>query len=244
MADTKYTYSISVDFPNQKVAPSKLTQEINDSSISSALLLYINTNDDDCDIWFDGVLSGADETTLDGLVAAHDGVDLDVPCCIPTMSSDPENHYEGDMWWNTTSKHLKIYDGTGDRVIVDVFGNDYESASSSGESSTSSSSFQDKLSHTTASLTGTYRVGWHSVVRAGTADTTGEVRLYNSTDTAVVGALQAYFPSSTTERIQVGGFAEVVFSGSAKTFKVQWRDQAGGNTQYIEDARIELWRVS
>lgn len=69
---TKYTYSISTDFPNGKVAPSRLTQEIQASSISIALD-YINTSGDDCDIWFKDVLSSGDQTTLDGVVAAHSG---------------------------------------------------------------------------------------------------------------------------------------------------------------------------
>lgn len=76
MAATKYTYSISTDFPNQKVNSDLLEQEIDESSISTALS-YIFTEGDVCDIWFDDVLSGPDQTTLDGLVAAHQGTDTD-----------------------------------------------------------------------------------------------------------------------------------------------------------------------
>ena len=74
MADYKYT--ISTAFPNQAVAGDKLKNEINASSIASAPLELVNTDadSDECKIKFDGSLSGADETTLDGLVAAHDGV--------------------------------------------------------------------------------------------------------------------------------------------------------------------------
>jgi hypothetical protein len=75
MAQT-YTYSISVDFPNGKVAPDVLTDQINDSSISTGVLQYINvaiSAADNCDIVFDVALSAGDVTTLDGLVAAHDG---------------------------------------------------------------------------------------------------------------------------------------------------------------------------
>jgi len=72
MAATKYTYSISGDFPNAKVATDKLSDQIEASSIATALDC-INTHGDDCDIWFEDALSGADQTTLDGVVAAHDG---------------------------------------------------------------------------------------------------------------------------------------------------------------------------
>jgi hypothetical protein len=72
MASTKYTYSISTDFPNEKVSVSRLTSEIQTSAIITALS-SINTNGDDCDIWFKDALSGGDETILDNLVAAHSG---------------------------------------------------------------------------------------------------------------------------------------------------------------------------
>jgi hypothetical protein len=72
-----YTYSISVDFPNAAVAPDVLTDQINDSSISSGVLEGITLRTPDtanCYIVFDVALSAPDVTTLDGIVAAHTGV--------------------------------------------------------------------------------------------------------------------------------------------------------------------------
>lgn len=77
MADTKYTYSVASDFPQAAVSPEKLEEEIHDSSISSAEYLYLTIVGDVCDIWFDDPLSGADETALDGIVAAHQAVRID-----------------------------------------------------------------------------------------------------------------------------------------------------------------------
>lgn len=74
MADTKYTYSIADDTANGAVATSSLTEEITDSAISSALLLYINSSGDVLDIWFDDPLSSGDQTTLDGVVADHEAL--------------------------------------------------------------------------------------------------------------------------------------------------------------------------
>jgi len=68
----KYTYSISVNFPNGKVASDRLTEEIQTSAIVTALV-YINTVDDQCDIWFVDVLSAPDQILLDGIVAVHSG---------------------------------------------------------------------------------------------------------------------------------------------------------------------------
>jgi hypothetical protein len=75
MAATKYTYSVSGDFPNQKVDVNRLTKEIRESAIVTALD-YIDVSGDDCDIWFKDALSGGDQTILDGIVAAHSGEPL------------------------------------------------------------------------------------------------------------------------------------------------------------------------
>jgi len=75
MASVKYTYSISTDFPNQKVASDRLTQEIGASAIVTALG-YIETVGDDCDIWFKDALSSGDEAVLTGVVNAHTGEPL------------------------------------------------------------------------------------------------------------------------------------------------------------------------
>ena len=72
MADTKYTKSVSADF-SSGVDAGKFDEEIRASSISSAVLLRVDVSGDVCDSWFDDPLSAGDETTFDGLVAAHDG---------------------------------------------------------------------------------------------------------------------------------------------------------------------------
>jgi len=72
---TEYTYALT-DFPNDKVATDRLTTEIQASDIVTALD-YINADSTNCDIWFKDPLSTDDETTLDGIVAAHSGNPLD-----------------------------------------------------------------------------------------------------------------------------------------------------------------------
>lgn len=75
---TKYTYSISTDFPNGKLEEDRLIQEIAASAIIIAFN-HISTSGDVCDVWFKAVLSSSDETILDGLVAAHSGEPLPDP---------------------------------------------------------------------------------------------------------------------------------------------------------------------
>ena len=75
MAQTKYTYSIATDTANAKLANSKLKSEVQASAIVTAID-YINSLGDVLDIYMKDVLSAGDETVLDGVVAAHDGVPI------------------------------------------------------------------------------------------------------------------------------------------------------------------------
>lgn len=71
----KYTFSISNDTLNSIVDSGSLTEEIQTSTITTALD-YINKELDDCDIWFKAALSGTDQTTLSGVVSTHTGEPL------------------------------------------------------------------------------------------------------------------------------------------------------------------------
>lgn len=76
---TSYTYSITDDFPDGTVNPTKLDAEIRASAITIALN-RIDTSSDTVSIWFNDTLPAGDETILDGdtsspaggLIAAHD----------------------------------------------------------------------------------------------------------------------------------------------------------------------------
>lgn len=121
------------------------------------------------------------------------------------------------------------------------FGKDYQTAVSLARQTTTSNVYQDKVTLTTPALTGTYRVGWMATIDHG--DDQGKSRLYNVTDAAVIQE-EIRKIKTVSDRSSVGGFAEVVFAGVAKTFKIQFADVVGGNTQGIANARIEIWRVA
>ena len=73
MATFTYTYSLSVDFGGN-LATDQLRTEIEaDGGIAPTCLAVVSnlTTPDDVDIIFDAALSGGEETTLDGIVAAH-----------------------------------------------------------------------------------------------------------------------------------------------------------------------------
>jgi hypothetical protein len=72
MAETKYTFSVTGDFPNQKVSVDRLTQEIQDSTVTIALS-FINVNGDNCDIWFKDILSSDNSSALVAIISTHSG---------------------------------------------------------------------------------------------------------------------------------------------------------------------------
>ena len=92
---TDYTYSITSDFPNHKVSPSRLKQEIDESAIVTGLA-GVSTAGDVCTISFKADLSAGDKTILDGIVAVHSGEPLEqeLPVQpvrqIDTSSLDPD----------------------------------------------------------------------------------------------------------------------------------------------------------
>lgn len=125
-----------------------------------------------------------------------------------------------------------------------VFGRDYQTAVSLARSTyNTNTAFQNKVTLTTGALTGTYRVGWTAVIDGSATNQNVEAQLYNNTDAAIVGVVQVFRPTNAAERSQVGGFAEVVFTGSAKDFIIQYRTANTASTVGIADARIEFYRV-
>lgn len=124
---TTYTYSISTDFPNHAVSSDRLTVEIRESAIVTALDC-INTIGDACQIVFKADLSSGDESILDGLVAVHSGEPL--PVVIPPKSDSgvpivemglPEGRRCDNYTSNFCDKTTWYYDSArvADEALVD-----------------------------------------------------------------------------------------------------------------------------
>ena len=123
-----------------------------------------------------------------------------------------------------------------------IFDKDFQRAESLTRSTTTLSTYQTKVSLTGEGLTGTYRVAWMAHIDNNGAQ--GKFRLRNITDGIDVTGEALFKSSSASDRLPVGGFGFVVFAADTKTFDIQWADVAGGNTQGIQEAKIEFWRVS
>lgn len=118
----------------------------------------------------------------------------------------------------------------------------YQYQESLGRSTTTSTTFQTKLQLVSGTLNGTYVVEWSAVVDQGSRANSVEVQLYNVTDAEVVGVVQRHEPKDVNNRIHVGGFEEIVFTGPSKTLEIQYR-VVGTNTAGIQDATIMIWQA-
>lgn len=190
-------------------------------------------------VWMGNSSGVATVTSRSGLdnTAIHDNVANEITAISEktTLVNDDEFVLE-DSAASYVKKSAKL------SAVRKDFGKDYDSAESLGESSTTSTDWQTKTQLVSAALTGTYRIGfscryWHG----GVADTV-QVRFQNTTDTSTLCGEYGVEPKDSTDRFAGCGFAEVTFTGASKTFEIQYRQQRGG-TAYIDQARVELWRV-
>lgn len=118
-----------------------------------------------------------------------------------------------------------------------VFGSELQQVESNGLSTTTSTSFQQKLRLTTNSLpSGTYRIGWQfSVFCDATGDVTSRVELDDTTELD-----HHSIDNSTDDYNSNGGFSYHTFSG-VHTIDIDYKATAG--TAKIKYARIEIWRI-
>ena len=128
MASVKYTYSIQDDFPNKKVNVDTLKYEIETSAITHALD-YINTEADDCNIWFKEALDQVDVTsTLPAIVAAHQGNAIltttpETPDGVPIVRAD-SRPLNTEVYFTMCGDSTGIGDGI--EFSWDFSNNDYE----------------------------------------------------------------------------------------------------------------------
>lgn len=147
---------------------------------------------------------------------------------------------------NFTGAGVTVTDEGGGQAKIDipgggggVFGDGYEYAESEAMTSTTSTSFVTKLSHTTAALAaGDYRIGytWKPGV-----NTNGVLGIYQ----VLVGATVISSPDfeADNDNHQWAGFKKMNLSG-AQTIKIEYKSGDGVAATQMSHARIEIWRVS
>jgi hypothetical protein len=260
MADTKYTYSISEDF-SAGVDGAKLHQEIDGSAIASASILRVDTEGDNCDAWFDGELSGGDQTTLNGLVAAHDGIPLEDVDSVFDSLSLKKTYYQYNSSADTNVKvardssgNLTFLDGVtaqktlAELAVASIFGSQYQYVENISEMEyAGTTEYVERLSIDIPDTipAGDYRVGWsyqwstsHSQVsfklRVQVDDTTDLTEVSLSTKRTYS---EGYYGSGF-------GFAKVTLTSAAHTIDLDFGCIEANVISYIKNARLEIWRVA
>lgn len=120
-----------------------------------------------------------------------------------------------------------------------VFGSEYQYNSSDGESSTTSTLWQTKVSLVTPALpAGTYRIGYTYQPGVDTNSVLGEFRVQRN----AVTISQSTFESDNDRHLW-GGFFHVATSG-VQTITIQYCSPDGYAAAQIRRARLEIWRVA
>jgi len=129
---------------------------------------------------------------------------------------------------------------------ISIFGTYFTTANSLGESSTTGSTWLDKVTVQARDLpAGKYRIGWYAGLRMdeGFGSNFAESRIYvNRTDERSYVSIE---PQDNNNYYPFMGMAyqDVTLESNRIRVDLQWRVNGTG-TAYIRNARLEIWRVS
>ena len=153
------------------------------------------------------------------------------------------------------SEQAMLNDGSGNLswsdVNTTVFGKEYNYAESESVTTTTSTTFIEKLKMTTTSLEGgTYRIGWSFQWNFNIAsnDFLAQVEIDDSTNIMdqqqePKDAAGTFGSTGTNQKYQLSGFKHIVLGSGVHTVDIDWASNDGTNAS-IWNARLELWRVS
>lgn len=127
-----------------------------------------------------------------------------------------------------------------------VFGNNFQETSDNTTSSTSSTSFQQKLRLTTGTLPiGTYRIGWYYEWNFSNASQDFRGRVQGDDIIDLMEHRQEPKDPNSDQSNVVSGFAYVTTTSEDTHFiDLDYCSSTGIYTAYIRNAKLEIWRVS
>lgn len=172
----------------------------------------------------------------------------------PIGSNDNTQGYAvGSRWINTATGavFMCVDASTGAAIwallsmtVVPVFGTEYNYAESLGLSTTTSGTFQNKLTLNASLPAGTYHLEWcygWGYSNTGT-DFEGRIQVDAST---IDEHVQEPKDRGSDQIHRVSGFHRVTFgSAGSRSFTIDYRAGSGGNQARIQSARLAVWRVS
>lgn len=136
-----------------------------------------------------------------------------------------------------------ISSSSGSAMPVD-FGADYEMAESLSQSFMSSSAaFTTKIILNTGARKGRYRLQWGAVANHQQDGGMGSFRLFNTTNGQVIGSVLTVQMATIQTKVPVGGFSTIDLDGTTQRLELQYMTVNNGMRQYIEQARIEIFKI-
>jgi hypothetical protein len=129
---------------------------------------------------------------------------------------------------------------------VTIFGQNYSQNSSEGQSSTTSNTYQNKLTLTTASLpSGNYRINWYYEWTHSSISDFFDAQVQVNNVTTIMNHIQEPKQSGTSNWVSSSGFYYYSGISGVLTIDLDYRTStATSTTSYIRRARLELWRIS
>jgi len=149
-------------------------------------------------------------------------------------------------WFKDVFVGQYLTDGTNQVTVADIagsslFGSSYQKAESLTESSTTNTSYQQKLRLTTPSLpAGNYRIGVSFQWAMNSVSSSVSVR--GQIDDATTMFEQVGEAGDTTDYLLASFFGDFTLGAGVHNIDLDYLAEA--NTAYIKNAKIEIWRVS
>ena len=141
--------------------------------------------------------------------------------------------------YNDMNVQYGVYRHAGNACFHGSF---FQNAISDGESTTTSTTPQTKLTLTTPSLpSGNYRLGWY--YEWGGSDVAQDVEV-EVLDGATVLSRTELAPEATDAYAGVGGFYYLNAISGVRTITIKYDSEVGTATAKIRRARLEFWRMS
>jgi len=142
----------------------------------------------------------------------------------------------------TDTRLVMSPDGSGMTQWVTRFGADYQYEKSEAESTTTSETFQNKVTLTTPSLpAGDYRLSWTAQITNDSGDKPVEVQI--TLDSNQID-FTFYAPKFEDEFFKVTGFCTETLLAGSSVLEMDFRATDEGGTAKIKGARLELFRVA
>jgi hypothetical protein len=137
-----------------------------------------------------------------------------------------------------------VDDGAGQATVFIIFGRWIAQNESTGLSTTTSTTYQQKLRLTTGAIeAGTYRIGWMYDWGMTSNSYNFDAQVQVDT-TTLMNHVEEPQDASTAQRHQVSGFAYVTLTAATHNVDLDYRSSNASGTARIQNARLEIWRVS